>query len=268
MDPLVGCVIGDNVVVDSIHQGENAEVLQARDINTGEYIVVKKLSKEDEVQREIDIHRQLDHPNILRIKNVVEDFNNIYIVTDRANTDLFDVILDQKLREEVIRCVFIQLLDALEYLHAKNIVHRDVKPENILLNNGTVMLTDFGFARHFVDENGEHVDMTTPCGSPPYVAPEVLVGSYSGPTVDVWSAGCTLFAMVTRTLPWDLPHEKCPEYRAVSQGDFSSHPWNTIPDHIFDVIVACLTVDPTHRPTISELKKMPWLKDLSHDGNL
>ncbi|CAO1634186.1 unnamed protein product [Parajaminaea phylloscopi] len=166
----------------------------------------KDPAKMTKVEREIQVLKDVRHPNIVRLYEVIESDRFIGIVLEYASGgELFDHILAHKYLKERDACrLFAQLISGVNYLHDKKIVHRDLKLENLLLDrNRNVIITDFGFANDF----GERRDdlMATSCGSPCYAAPELVVqdGLYAGSAVDVWSCGVILYAMLAGYLPFD-----------------------------------------------------------------
>ncbi|KAK3913599.1 Serine/threonine-protein kinase SIK3 [Frankliniella fusca] len=153
--------------------------------------------------REIQIMTKLRHPNIIRLYQVMETEKMIYLVTEYASGgEIFDYLVGQgKMDESEARRIFHQIVEAVHYCHSHNVVHRDLKAENLLLDSRMdIKLADFGFSNHF--KPGQM--MSTWCGSPPYAAPELFEGrEYDGPKADVWSLGVVLYVLVCGTLPFD-----------------------------------------------------------------
>lgn len=183
-------------------------------------------SRLPKIYREISILRELSHPNIVRLHEMVETDRHIGIILEYASGgELFDYILNHRyLKDHAARRLFAQLVSGVGYLHKKGIVHRDLKLENLLLDrNRNIIITDFGFANTFnpTDELGDEIEynltdhnfvkkmrldrqddngmrrgdlMQTSCGSPCYAAPELVVSDslYTGKKVDVWSCGVIL----------------------------------------------------------------------------
>ena len=134
---------------------------------------------------------------------VIDNPKNIYLVCELASGgELFDLLLVKgRMKERIAKQKFYQLCSAVSYCHRKYIVHRDLKAENILLDeNENIKLADFGFANYYSNDGL----LDTYCGSPPYAAPELFQArKYIGPEVDVWSLGVILYSMVTGSLPFD-----------------------------------------------------------------
>ncbi|KAG8732261.1 hypothetical protein FRC12_019364 [Ceratobasidium sp. 428] len=180
----------------------------------GQSVAVKVLStmalsqaRRRQVEREIIFHRRVcAHPNIVTIHDCLEDLSTLYIVMDAcADGDLFKCITEDELyvgNDDMIKEVFSQLLDAVEFCHGKGVYHRDLKPENILCRNGgsRVLLTDFGLATQ------DKVSKDFRCGSEFYMSPECIgyasVDSYSTSHNDIWALGVILVNLVTCRNPW------------------------------------------------------------------
>ena len=176
---------------------------------------VDSWSRMNKVDREISVLRHAQHPNIVKLLDVIHTERYIGIILEYASGgELFDCILAHRyLKDPMASRMFAQLTSGVMYLHSKGIVHRDLKLENLLLDrNKNIMITDFGFANTFTPQanalslNKQQDDlMATSCGSPCYAAPELVVseGKYSGRKVDVWSCGVILYAMLAGYLPYD-----------------------------------------------------------------
>jgi serine/threonine-protein kinase SIK3 len=153
--------------------------------------------------REISILKLLHHPHITRLYEVMESRNMIYLVTEHAaQGEVFDhLVANGRMKEEEAARIFTQIIEALDYCHRCGVVHRDLKAENVLLDNEmNIKLADFGFSNTFT----EGQPLTTWCGSPPYAAPEVFLGlEYDGPKADIWSLGVVLYVLVCGALPFD-----------------------------------------------------------------
>jgi 5'-AMP-activated protein kinase catalytic alpha subunit len=168
--------------------------------------------------------------------------------------ELFEYIcLKQKLTE-LEACIFYQdIISGIEYLHKQGIVHRDLKPENLLLNSKKELkIVDFGLSNIY--KKGEL--LKTPCGSPCYAAPEMILGKqYNALYVDIWSSGIILFAMYFGYLPFDDPNTDI-LYKKITEGKFS-FPSNTS-DRFKDFIRKILITDPSRRIGLEGIKAHPW----------
>ena len=171
------------------------------------------------------------------------------------NGELFSLIVERNhLPEDEAKGFFVQILEALQYIHNNNIAHRDLKPENILLDQtGHIKISDFGLSCAI----GPDGLADTPCGSPCYASPEVLSGlPYDPKPSDVWSAGVILFAMLTGQLPWTKRNQS-QLFDQIRKGDY------TIPDFLSEdcqnFIAGLLCVDVQQRLTIEEALQHPWL---------
>lgn len=223
-------------------------------------------SKMSKVEKEICVLKDVRHPNIVRLYEVIESDRYIGIVLEYASGgELFDHILAHKYLKERDACrLFAQLISGVNYLHEKKIVHRDLKLENLLLDrNRNVIITDFGFANNF--ENKRDDLMATSCGSPCYAAPELVVqdGLYAGSAVDVWSCGVILYAMLAGYLPFD-------DDPANPDGDNINLLYKYImatplsfPDYITaeprDLLCKMLVPDPVQRADLNQVMLHPWL---------
>jgi len=153
--------------------------------------------------REVTIMKMLDHPNIVKLYEVIDSQRTLYLVMEYASGgEVFDYLVAHgRMREKEARAKFRQIVSAVQYCHQKQIIHRDLKAENLLLDSEmNIKIADFGFSNEFVP--GQTLD--TFCGSPPYAAPELFKGlRYEGPEVDIWSLGVILYTLVSGTLPFD-----------------------------------------------------------------
>ncbi|XP_060035145.1 MAP/microtubule affinity-regulating kinase 4-like, partial [Erinaceus europaeus] len=192
-------------VLRTIGEGTYSIIRLARDLCSGEEVVIKVMRKWDALGRET-VHREraimqsLNHPNILPLLGTIEEEDRLLLVLPYVRGgDLGDYLLQHgPLREEQARGVFRQLVSAVQYCHAKGIAHRDLKPENILLESrGRVKVIDFGLSVNFLQQT-----MDTLCGTPVYMAPEIMLGGCYGPGVDIWSLGVVLYTMVTGHRPF------------------------------------------------------------------
>ncbi|QDZ19798.1 serine/threonine protein kinase [Chloropicon primus] len=216
---------------------------------------VKSMDMEEKVRREIKILRLFRHPHIIKLYEVIETKEDIYLVMEYVKSgELFDYIVEKgRLVEDEARRFFQQIISGVEYCHRNMVVHRDLKPENLLLDSrGNIKLADFGLSNIMRDG---HL-LKTSCGSPNYAAPEVISGKlYAGTEVDVWSCGVILYALLCGSLPFD--DENIPNlFRKIKNGLFNLP--NHLSPHSRDLISKMLTVDPLKRITIPEIRQHLW----------
>ncbi|XP_055729234.1 MAP/microtubule affinity-regulating kinase 3-like isoform X3 [Salvelinus fontinalis] len=202
--------IGNYRLLKTIGKGNFAKVKLARHILTGREVAIKIIDKTQlnptslqKLFREVRIMKILNHPNIVKLFEVIETEKTLYLVMEYASGgEVFDYLVAHgRMKEKEARAKFRQIVSAVQYCHQKHIVHRDLKAENLLLDaDMNIKIADFGFSNEFV--MGSKLD--TFCGSPPYAAPELFQGKkYDGPEVDVWSLGVILYTLVSGSLPFD-----------------------------------------------------------------
>ncbi|XP_072543780.1 serine/threonine-protein kinase MARK2 isoform X5 [Salminus brasiliensis] len=202
--------IGNYRLLKTIGKGNFAKVKLARHILTGKEVAVKIIDKTQlnssslqKLFREVRIMKLLNHPNIVKLFEVIETEKTLYLVMEYASGgEVFDYLVAHgRMKEKEARAKFRQIVSAVQYCHQKCIVHRDLKAENLLLDaDMNIKIADFGFSNEFTVGN----KLDTFCGSPPYAAPELFQGKkYDGPEVDVWSLGVILYTLVSGSLPFD-----------------------------------------------------------------
>ncbi|KAM7137861.1 serine/threonine-protein kinase SIK2 isoform 1-T1 [Macrochelys suwanniensis] len=210
----------------------------------------------EKIYREVQIMKMLDHPHIIKLYQVMETKSMLYLVTEYAkNGEIFDYLANHgRLSEPEARRKFWQILSAVEYCHSRKIVHRDLKAENLLLdNNMNIKIADFGFGNFY--KSGE--PLTTWCGSPPYAAPEVFEGQqYEGPQLDIWSMGVVLYVLVCGALPFDGPTLPILRQR-VLEGRFRIPYFMS--EECEHLIRRMLVLDPSKRLTIAQIKEHKWM---------
>jgi serine/threonine protein kinase len=217
---------------------------------------------EEQLKREISIMRMLNHPNIVRLYDVLQTQNHIYLVLELVTGgELFDRIVQaKKFDENTGRRFFQQMIVALHFCHRNGVAHRDLKPENLLVDDrDNIKITDFGLANmQKGDPNAQQNLLSTVCGTPNYVAPEVLKEEgYNGLTADVWSCGVILFVMLAGYLPFDDPQLNV-LFQKIERGDYRMS--KVFSDGAKDLIGKMLTVDPKKRITLDEVMKHPWFQ--------
>ncbi|KAI8379630.1 kinase-like domain-containing protein [Radiomyces spectabilis] len=257
--------------------GTYATVKEAMHIETSKFyackIINKKLmeGREHMIRNEINILRKVSqgHKNILSLVDYFETMNNLYLVTDLAlGGELFDRICQkgsyfERDAANIVRTV----CDAAAYLHDNGIVHRDLKPENLLFRtpdeDSDLLVADFGLSR-IIDTEKFHV-LTTTCGTPGYMAPEIFKKTGHGKPVDVWAIGVITYFLLCGYTPFERDNN-IDEMNAIMQADytFDEPYWTGISDEAKDFIRRCLTIDTTKRITAHEALKHPWLTSPSN----
>jgi len=211
---------------------------------------------------EINILKDLDHPNILKMYEFFEDEKRYYIVTDICKGgELFDEILARgKFSERDASLLMKQVLSCINYCHKNHIVHRDLKPENILLEQNKefdqIKIIDFGTSL-IVEENQK---LDEKLGTPYYIAPEVLAKNY-GSKCDIWSCGVITYIVLSGIPPFNgASDQEIMKKVKVGKFSFSDPIWNNISDFAKDFISSLLTKDQNKRPTAAEALNHPWIQ--------
>ena len=268
-------IICEFIIKEKLGEGAFGSVHLGINKQTGEKVAIKILEKirlfryQDKVrlEREIEILKKLKHPNIVQLYGVIETDNQILLIMEYIKgQELYQYILiKKKLSEEEACLYFKQIISGLEYLNKLKIAHRDIKTENILIeqNSKTIKIIDFGLSNTYGDK--ENKMLRTPCGSPFYAAPEMLKGElYKGGKVDIWSVGVVLFAMICGYLPFE-GEEDTELFKKIVDGKYS------IPPHVSnqarELIYQLLSNNPKKRINISKIKKHPWIKYYSNGLN-
>lgn len=207
----------------------------------------------------------MGHQNILTLVDYFETMNNLYLVTDLAlGGELFDRICRKGSYYEADAADLVRAtLSAVAYLHDHGIVHRDLKPENLLFrtpeDNADLLIADFGLSR-VMDEEQFHV-LTTTCGTPGYMAPEIFKKSGHGKPVDIWALGVITYFLLCGYTPFDRDTD-FEEMQAILNADYSFTPvdyWRGVSDGAKDFIKRCLTIDPARRMTAHEALQHPFV---------
>ncbi|CAG05842.1 unnamed protein product, partial [Tetraodon nigroviridis] len=259
--------VGFYEILRTLGKGNFAVVKLARHKVTKTQVAIKIIDKTrlspsnlEKIYREVQIMKLLNHPHIIKLYQVMETKDMLYIVTEYAkNGEMFDFLTSHgRMSEAEARTAFWQILTAVDYCHRHHIVHRDLKTENLLLDaNMNIKLAgrglDFGFGNFY--NAGE--PLSTWCGSPPYAAPEVFEGKeYEGPQLDIWSLGVVLYVLVCGSLPFDGPSLPALRQR-VTEGRFRI-PFFMSQD-CENLIRKMLVVDPSRRITVAQIKQHRWM---------
>ncbi|KAF2266636.1 serine/threonine-protein kinase-like protein chk1 [Lojkania enalia] len=273
------------LVSKTIGQGAYASIRKACPLNAPRPIIaIKFINKEHafrqgrltpkHLKMEVTLHSYLGkHQNIIHCLGSGEDKMWTWIAMELADGgDLFDKIeADEGVGEDIAHLYFTQLVSAVSFMHSKGIAHRDLKPENVLLSaEGDLKLADFGLAALF-KKDGKLRLCNTVCGSPPYIAPEIVSGrrskradvldvGYAANVCDIWSCGVVLFVLLVGNTPWDEPTMRSEEFKEYvdTDGRTTDELWQRIPPEITSLLRGMLKLDPSTRFTLDEIRTHPW----------
>uniref|UniRef100_A0A7N1A401 non-specific serine/threonine protein kinase n=1 Tax=Kalanchoe fedtschenkoi TaxID=63787 RepID=A0A7N1A401_KALFE len=247
--------------------GAFAKVYSARNVRTDEHVAIKVIDKEKilkggliaHIKREISILRRVRHPNIVQLFEVMATKSKIYFVMEYVKGgELFNKVAKGRLKEEVARKYFQQLISAVGFCHARGAFHRDLKPENLLLDdNGDLKVSDFGLSA-VSDQIRQDGLFHTFCGTPAYVAPEVLARKgYDAAKVDIWSCGVILFVLMAGYLPFH-DHNVMAMYKRIYKGEFRCPKWFS--PHLTHLLHRLLDTNPETRMKIPEIMEHRWFR--------
>jgi len=248
--------------------GHFAKVRLGTNTTTGQVAAVKiikkpKGSKMAIIKSEVDILKSVQHPYIVQCFDAVDSPDKMYLVMEiMKGGELFDRIVDKgHFTEADAAGVTAKLFSAIKYLHDKNIAHRDLKPENLLMADdgpdSEVKITDFGLSKAF-DEHSQV--MQTPCGTPGYIAPEVLLMKGYDKQCDVWSLGVIVYILLCGFPPFYADND-AQLFEKIKKGEyeFLRPYWDPISDSAKDFIRQMLRVDPKQRITCDQALAHPWM---------
>ncbi|XP_020599300.1 CBL-interacting protein kinase 18-like [Phalaenopsis equestris] len=248
-------------------QGTFAKVYHGRNIRTSHSFAIKVIEKEkvfkvgliDQIKREISVMRLLRHPNIVQLYEVMASKTKIYFVLEYVRgEELFHKISKGKLKEDVARKYFQQLISAVDFCHSRRVYHRDLKPENLLLDeNENLKVSDFGLSA-LAESKRQDGLLHTACGTPAYVAPEVINRKgYDGAKADIWSCGVILFVLMAGFLPF---HDSnlMEMYRKIGNAEFKCPNW--FPLDVRRLITKILDPNAETRVSIEKIKENSWFK--------
>lgn len=246
-------------------QGTFAKVYHGKNVDTSESVAIKVINKDqvkkegmmDQIQREISVMRLVRHPNVVELKEVLATKQKIFFIMEYIKGgELFSRVAKGRLKEDVAKKYFQQLMSAVDFCHSRGVYHRDLKPENLLLDeNGDLKVSDFGLSALPEQLRNDGL-LHTQCGTPAYVAPEVLRRKgYGGEKADIWSCGVILYVLLAGFLPFQ-DENMMNMYRKVFKSEYEFPPW--ISPEAKRLISKLLVADPTRRITISAIMRVPW----------
>ncbi len=257
----------------TLGEGTFGKVKHAVNQESQEAVAIKVLDKEkiqkqnmgNQIKKEISIMKMVKHKYIVGMIEVLASKSKIFIVLELVTGgELFDkIVRDGKLAEDQALFYLGQLVEGVSYCHKLGVCHRDLKPENLLLDeSGNLKISDFGLSSLYVgDANGDGASRTeilhTTCGTPNYVAPEVLADKgYDGKKADVWSIGVILYVLIAGFLPFD-ESSIVALFGKIQAADFTYPKWFSM--EVRGVIDKMLVADPANRLTLKDIKANPWL---------
>ncbi|XP_034550892.1 calcium/calmodulin-dependent protein kinase IGb [Notolabrus celidotus] len=252
-------------VIDELGSGAFSEVYMVKEKKTGKMYAmkcVKKKQKRDlNLENEIAVLRRIQHDNVVGMEDFYESQTHYYLIMQLVSGgELFDRILDRGMySEKDASSVIKQVLEAVSYLHQNGIVHRDLKPENILYfsqdENSKIMISDFGLSK-MVDND----IMSTACGTPGYVAPEVLAQKPYSKAVDLWSIGVITYILLCGYPPFYEESETRLFSKIMkAQYEFDAPFWDNISDSAKDFIRNMMQKNPSMRYTTEQALRHPWI---------
>ncbi|XP_027344636.1 CBL-interacting serine/threonine-protein kinase 5-like [Abrus precatorius] len=248
-------------------QGNFAKVYHGRNLTTNESVAIKVIKKEKlkkerlvkQIKREVSVMRLVKHPHIVELKEVMATKGKIFLVMEYVRGgELFSKVAKGKLSEDVTRKYFQQLISAVDFCHSRGVTHRDLKPENLLLNeNEDLKVSDFGLSALPEQRRADGM-LVTPCGTPAYVAPEVLKKKgYDGSKADIWSCGVILYALLSGYLPFQ-GENVMRIYRKAFRAEYELPDW--ISPQAKNLISKLLVADPEKRYSIPDIMIDPWFQ--------
>ncbi|GLU02646.1 hypothetical protein SLE2022_198900 [Rubroshorea leprosula] len=249
-------------------QGTFAKVYFARSITTNQSVAIKVIDKAkvlsvgmmNQIKREISVMRIAGHPNIVQLYEVMATKTKIYFIMEYCKGgELFNKVAKGRLKEDVARKYFIQLINAVDFCHSRGVYHRDIKPENLLLDEiENLKVSDFGLSALAESKHQDGL-LHTACGTPAYVAPEVIYRKgYDGAAADIWSCGVVLFVLLAGYLPFHDSNlmEMC---RKIGKAQFKCPSW--FPLEIRKLLLKMLEPNPIARISMSKIKESSWFRE-------
>jgi len=266
-DPQLSALTDEYEVLELIGTGHFAKVRKGRHKRSGELVAVKIITKPAPhkmkmLKAEVDIMTKLNHPNVVRLHKVVDTETKLYLVMELlTGGELFDrIVAKGHYTEGDAQTLTRTIVKTMHYLHSQGVAHRDLKPENILLatpaEDAAIKITDFGLSR-LIDEA---TLMTTACGTPGYVAPEVITHEAYSTQIDMWSVGVIVYILLCGFPPF-YGENDAQMFRKIRTANykFLSPYWDNISADAKDFVAKLLMVDPNRRMTAQEALKHKWI---------
>ena len=273
-----------------IGQGAFGKVNIGLNVLTGRIVAIKSFNKQKismnnnenkkKILYETSLMQKLNHKNVVKILELFETEKYMLIIMEYINCgNLFSFVKKRrKLSEKTSKFLFRQIIQGIKYIHSKNIVHRDIKLENILIDlNNNIKICDFGISKIFENEN--NMILFDKCGTPMYMAPEILLSSkengYFAKPVDIWAAGIALYIMLSGQLPFNIKNEKINSSKKNVNNKIlhfniihqQPKPIEKITDEAKDLLNGLLNKNPMKRFTIEEILNHPWLKENNNNNS-
>ena len=261
--------VGKYEIGRTLGEGTFGKVKQAINVETGEKVAIKILDKEkiqqqamgDQIKKEINVMKMVKHRHVVNLNEVLASKTKIFIVLELVTGgELFDkIVAAGRFDESTARKYFRQLISGVDYCHRQQVCHRDLKPENLLLDEFELLkISDFGLSALYGTDQDSTLLKTT-CGTPNYVAPEVLADNgYSGFAADIWSCGVILYVLLAGFLPFDEPAMSV-LFRKIMKGDFTYPMWFSKPAK--ELLGMIMRTDPKQRATIAQIKESAWYRE-------
>lgn len=247
--------------------GNFAKVYHGRNLQTGMSVAIKVIDKKkimkvgmmNHIKREISVMRLINHPNVVRLHEVMASKTKIYFVLEHVKGgELFYKVAKGKLKEDAVKKYFQQLISAISFCHSRGVYHRDLKPENLLLDDeGNLKVSDFGLSA-LAETKRQDGLLHTSCGTPAYVAPEVIAQQgYDGEKADIWSCGVVLFVLLAGYLPF---HDSnlMEMYRKIARAEFRIP--KSFPTEAKNLVLKILDPNPITRISVATILEHSWLK--------
>jgi len=246
-------------IVRTLGEGSFAQVYSVIERSSSREFALKEIALNKmcavEIQQEVDIHRSLDHPHVLHCFESFAEFGNVFVLLELAEGDLYHHMQNEKrLKEDEAAKLFSETASALHYIHAKGLMHRDMKPENILLDSKhSAKIGDFGCC---TEVSG---NKTKECGTPAYFAPEMCAGNGYDHRVDVWAMGILLYEMLVGHSPFSSAITELETKKRIMKMDFGYGAWFNVPVLTQALLKLILTKDPDDRLSLLDALNNEWV---------